>query len=178
MINVAYLKLNQLMYDRDIISSDTVDLIKLKLHINNYVYPLGSVYQNFLIDREIYFQYTYTENITYFFNIFKLIFTAYYSEQECYLLAIFFTSLIYEYAGNFNSNFVNLIEQNFINSNKIEINYIIEELKFKLAFFYLLQNNRTRLSQLITELELIEDEHNDIDINATYDKIDEVIDND
>ena len=167
MINTAYLKLNQIMYDRDIVSSNTVDLIKLKLYTDNYIYPLGSIYQNFLINREIYFQYSYLENIAYFFNIFKLIFSTYYSEQECYLIAIFFTSLVYEYAGNFNSDFVNLIEQNFINSNKIEINYIIEELKFKLAFFYLLQNNRTRLSQLITELELIEDQHNSIEINAT-----------
>ena len=167
MINISYTKLNNLMYERNQVTQNDIDLDKLLTYINDFTYPLGSIYRNFSINREIYFQYSYLENIAYFFNIFKLIFSTYYSEQECYLIAIFFTSLVYEYAGNFNLDFVNLIEQNFINSNKIEINYIIEELKFKLAFFYLLQNNRTRLSQLITELELIEDQHNSIEINAT-----------
>lgn len=113
---------------------------------------------------------TEEENAEYFNNFVHFVFNDLYTDEEYNVICQFLLIRIYSLNGYSNDTIENLRTAFKTETDKAEITYLIEELKFRLLSFFTVANrNLDEADELLAELEPIEDAHNKFKINIQAD---------
>ena len=168
MINTIEIKVAYLLKNKSAPSNLTND--QITKYITPYLYPAAAICANIVQGDTVYMNSTSESNFSYLLNFTSSIYTNIYNETERNIIALFLTCSAQNLLDSF---LVEKIERILsYNTELVEINYLIEELKYKLASYYISQNtNSNRILQLINELDSIEESHNAINL---YDKNPEI----
>lgn len=141
---------------------DESALLPLKNDINSYVYPVGILPVNLIQKNLNYTNYTYDESIEYLTPFINYLFQEYYSSNELQIItAYLLVHCTYNYVlpVSFMENLKIFLD---ITSNKPDIKYCLEEIKFYMlqTLVYNKSSNTELIDKLIAQLSSIEKEHN------------------
>ena len=147
------------------LTSDDLSLIIKNIEI--YLFPIGVIPIEAIEANSLYERDTIIENLEYFNSITSIIFKDIYSIEEINIINAYL--IIQSYSQTFLTSEMEKLILLFINktSNKKEIQYCIDELKFNYLkkLIYTNSSQQELINKLITELEVIEQDHNAIEIS-------------
>lgn len=169
MIDLFKIKLSNALVQKQKIS-EVLDKNSLNSALKQYLYPVGIIPTNALESGTLYKISSYKENKEYLLDAFNFLFEDKYSNEEKNILILYYIIRAY---GQFilrDDMLQELIPLLDIHSEKKEIEYILEELKYKYLQHLInsgSQNEIEKIQSLIDELEPIESSHNHFNINES-----------
>lgn len=158
MINIKELRLIQIIQTQALPKPD--EIISFQDDIIKYAYPIGIIPPE-AFNTKLFLEGNLDHNLEYIETLLNLLFANYYSKEEIAICATFLS---------FNILTSILLNETYIkritpllskHSDKDEIQYIIDELKYRyLQYLLYSHTDDAQIDSLIEELSLIETEHN------------------
>lgn len=154
---------------------DDEEIEILKNSIEKYVYPIGMCTPiQFINAEDQYLQFSTEENYIYMNNFITKLFNAYYTNDELTILSIYVLLLLYRGKFFLNNTLSIIPSLLFIHSEKTDVEYCLNTIRYhKLTSLMHTQStpeNNSLALRLISELEDIEDEYNNMQLGAFKDE--------
>ena len=149
------------------------DIQILTPEIERYQYPMGMIPTHFFTQTKQYKNETVLNNYNYFFTLVTSLLSNYYTEDELKIISIYYLTLAYtDYI--LPTDFISLLDEYLeVTSDKTEIEYCLDEIRFKRLVSYTYIENyldNDGFITLLNKLRLVEEEHNQIQLGSLKDE--------
>lgn len=136
--------------------------------VERYKYPMGSIPTHIFIQTKQYKNETIINNYNYFLTFTTNLLNNYYTEEELKIISVYYLSLTY--TDYILSTDLILLFDEYLNTNsdKTEIEYCLDEIRFKRLLSYTSMPDyfdNEKFIALLNKLRLIEEEHNKIHLS-------------